>query len=108
MTGLSLPRAGRATIDPRREEQKGSPMRHAHAKATTAAKIGDALFYLGFFTGIAAAGGLFYLEVKDMQRSLFDQLASDSGVTLSLIAAFLVPLGVGWLLRYLIAGKRWS
>jgi hypothetical protein len=83
-------------------------MRHAHSKATTAAKIGDALFYLGFFAGIGCAGWLFYLEFKDMQRSLFDQLASDSGITLSLIAAFLVPLGLGWLLRYLIAGKRWS
>lgn len=73
-----------------------------------AEKLGKAAFYLGFLAGIVCAGLLLYVEVKDMKRSLFDQLLGDSGVTFSLIAAFVVPLGIGWLLRYFISGRRWS
>jgi len=63
---------------------------------------------LGFFAGVACAAFLLYFEVKDIKRGLFDQMAGDSSITLSLMAAFLVPLGIGWLLRYMISGKRWS
>lgn len=83
-------------------------MTKAPGRTTTAEKIGQAAFYLGFVAGVAAAGYLLYLESKDIQRGLFDQLAANSGVTLSLMAAFLVPLGIGWLLRYMISGRRWQ
>lgn len=75
---------------------------------TRAERVGAAVFYGGFLAGLGSAGFLLYLEMKDMQHSLFDQLAANSAVTLSLIAAFLTPLGIGWLLRYLISGKRWG
>jgi hypothetical protein len=77
------------------------------ARASMAEKVGDAAFYFGFIAGICA-GLLLYAEAKDIKRSLFDQLLGDSGITFSLIAAFVVPLGIGWLLRYIISGKRWS
>jgi hypothetical protein len=77
-------------------------------RRTSADKVGQAVFYAGFLAGVASAGLLLRLEMKDMQRSLFDQLAEDSGITLSMIAAFLVPLGIGWLLRSVISGRRWS
>jgi hypothetical protein len=77
-------------------------------KASTAKRVGDAAFSLGFIAGVASAGFLLYLEMKDMRRSLFNQLAGDGSITFSLTAAFLVPLGLGWLLRYLISGKRWQ
>lgn len=83
-------------------------MAKLRSKTTTATKVGNAAFYAGVVAGVAAAGYLFYLEMKDMQSSFFDQLAANSGITLSLTAAFLVPLGIGWLLRYLISGKRWD
>ncbi len=73
-----------------------------------AEKVGDAAFYFGFIAEIVCAGLLLYAEAKDIKRSLFDQLLGDSGITFSLIAAFVVPLGIGWLLRYMISGKRWS
>jgi hypothetical protein len=75
---------------------------------TMAERVGDGLFYAGFLTGVVSAGALLYYEMKDMQSSLFDQLAANSAVTLSLIAAFLTPLGIGWFLRFLISGRRWS
>jgi hypothetical protein len=82
--------------------------RESRTRAGVAEKVGNAAFYLGFLAGIVCAGLVLYVEVKDMKRSLFDQLLGDSGITFSLIAAFVVPLGLGWLLRYLISGKRWS
>jgi hypothetical protein len=82
--------------------------REQRTRAGVAEKVGNAVFYLGFLAGIAGAGLLLYVEIKDMKRSLFDQLLGDSGITFSLIAAFVVPLGIGWLLRFLISGRRWS
>lgn len=69
--------------------------------------MGDAVFYLGFLAGVCLSASLLYLEMKEMGKSLFDALAADSGITLSLIAAFLVPLGVGWLGRLMISGRRY-
>ncbi len=80
----------------------------ANPAKSTREMIGAAVFYAGFFAGLAFAGFLLYLEMKDMKRSLFDQLAGDSAVTFSLIAAFLTPLGIGWFLRYMISGRRWD
>lgn len=77
-------------------------------RASRIEKVGDAAFYLGFLTGILCAGLLLYSEIKDMKRGLFDRLLGDSAITFSLIAAFVVPLGIGWLLRYVISGKRWG
>lgn len=77
-------------------------------RASMAEKLGDAAFYAGFIAGIVCAGLLLYAEMKDMKRSLFDQLLGDSAITFSLIAAFVVPLGIGWLMRYVISRKRWS
>ena len=74
---------------------------------TVADRLGQAAFYLGFVSGIGFAGGLLYLEMTDMNRRLFDALAADSGITLSLIAAFLIPLGLGWFARLLISGRRY-
>ncbi|MFY9656477.1 MAG: hypothetical protein WAK01_07805 [Methylocystis sp.] len=82
--------------------------RESSTRAGVAEKVGNAVFYSGFLAGIVCAGLLLYAEMKDMKHSLFDQLLGDSGITFSLIAAFVVPLGLGWLLRYLISGKRWS
>ncbi|CAJ0849893.1 hypothetical protein AMST5_00191 [freshwater sediment metagenome] len=83
-------------------------MTESPTEATAAEKVGNAAFYLGFFAGVACAAFLLYSEMKDIKRGLFDQLAGDSSITFSLIAAFLFPLGIGWLLRYMISGKRWS
>jgi hypothetical protein len=41
-----------------------------------------------------------------MNKSLFEALAGDSAITLSLIAAFMVPLSIGWIARYFVTGRR--
>ena len=42
-----------------------------------------------------------------MNKSLFEALAGDSAITFSLIAAFMVPLSIGWVARYMISGQRY-
>jgi hypothetical protein len=69
--------------------------------------VGGAVFYLGFFAGICLASSLLYLEMKEMDKGMFDALAADSAIRISLIAAFLVPLAVGWMARFLISGRRY-
>jgi hypothetical protein len=58
-------------------------------------------------SGLLAAGALLYGEMTKMNKSLFEALSGDSAVTLSLIAAFMVPLSLGWIARYLISGQRY-
>ncbi len=70
--------------------------------------VGQAVFYLGAVAGVCLSASLLYLEMKVMGKGVFDALAADSGVTLSLIAAFLLPLGAGWLGRFLISGRRYE
>jgi hypothetical protein len=84
--------------------------RHPHQEThspSLADRLGQIAYYLGFLSGIGFAGGLLYLEMHDMNRSLFEALATDSGITFSLMAAFLIPLGLGWFARYLISGRRY-
>jgi hypothetical protein len=83
--------------------------RHVHHESAPglADTLGQAAFYLGFASGIGFAAGLLYLEMHDMNRQLFDALAGDSGITFSLMAAFLIPLGLGWFARLLISGRRY-
>ena len=87
------------------------PNRHHHEHVAEAHpladKLGQAAFYLGFLSGIGFAGGLLYIEMHDMNHGLFDALAGDSAITFSLMAAFLLPLGLGWLARFLISGRRY-
>lgn len=81
---------------------------HEHpASHALADKLGQAAYYLGFLSGIGFAGGLLYLEMHDMNRGLFDALAGDSAITFSLMAAFLIPLALGWIARFLISGRRY-
>lgn len=77
------------------------------ASPSLADKLGQIVFYLGFLGGIGFAGGLLYLEMHDMNHGLFDALAGDSAITFSLMAAFLIPLGLGWFARFLISGRRY-
>jgi hypothetical protein len=80
---------------------------HRPAPETLADRLGQAAFYLGFLSGVGFAGGLLYVEMQDMNRRLFDALAANSGITFSLMAAFLIPLGLGWFARLLISGRRY-
>jgi hypothetical protein len=80
---------------------------HHEARPGFAEELGQAAYYLGFVSGIGFAGGLLYLEMHDMNRGLFDALATNSGITFSLMAAFLVPLALGWFARFLISGRRY-
>jgi hypothetical protein len=81
---------------------------HDHpASHDLADKLGQAAYYLGFLSGIGFAGGLLYLEMHDMNRGLFDALAGDSAITFSLMAAFLIPLALGWMARFMISGRRY-
>lgn len=70
-------------------------------------RFGSIVFYCGFFSGVIAAGALLYAEMAKMNKSLFEALAGDSAITLSLIAAFMVPLSIGWVARFLISGRRY-
>lgn len=80
---------------------------HTASSPSLADKLGQAAFHLGFVSGIGFAGGLLYLEMHDMNQGLFDALAGDSAITLSLTAAFLIPLALGWMARFLISGRRY-
>ena len=80
---------------------------HIAPSHNLADKLGKAAFYLGFLCGIGFAGGLLYLEMHDMNRGLFDALATNSAITFSLMAAFLIPLTLGWIARFLISGRRY-
>jgi len=80
---------------------------HHNSQPTTADRVGDAVFYLGFVAGLLLAGSVLYLEMKEMDKGVFDALAADSAIPISLIAAFLVPLAVGWMGRFLISGRRY-
>jgi hypothetical protein len=80
---------------------------HATPAPGLADRLGQIAFYLGFVSGIGFAGGLLYLEMHDMNRGLFEALATNSGITFSLMAAFLIPLALGWMARFLISGRRY-
>lgn len=77
------------------------PMREAKER------VGSLVFSCGFLSGILAAGVLLNGEMNKMNKSLFEALAGDSTVTLSLISAFIVPLSMGWIMRYFISGHRY-
>jgi hypothetical protein len=70
-------------------------------------KLGSIVFLCGFLIGVIGAGALLFAEMTKMNKSLFEALAGDSAITLSLIAAFMVPLSIGWIARYLISGRRY-
>ena len=70
-------------------------------------RFGSIVFYCGFFSGVIAAGALLYAEIIKMNKSLFEALAGDSAITLSLISAFMAPLSIGWVARFLISGRRY-
>jgi hypothetical protein len=80
---------------------------HHDPKRAAYRGFGAILFYCGFVSGLLAAGALLYGEMTKMNKSLFEALSGDSAVTLSLIAAFMVPLSLGWIARYLISGQRY-
>jgi hypothetical protein len=70
-------------------------------------KLGSIVFLSGFLVGAIGAGGLLFAEMTKMNKSLFEALAGDSAITFSLIAAFMVPLSIGWVARYMISGQRY-
>lgn len=70
-------------------------------------RFGSIVFYCGFFSGVIGAGALLYAEMAKMNKSLFEALAGDSAITLSLIAALMLPLSIGWVARFLITGRRY-
>jgi hypothetical protein len=70
-------------------------------------KLGSIVFLCGFLVGAIGAGGLLFAEMTKMNKSLFEALAGDSAITFSLIAAFMVPLSIGWVARYMISGQRY-
>ena len=70
-------------------------------------KLGSIVFFCGFLIGVIGAGVLLFAEMIKMNKSLFEALTGDSAITLSLIAAFMVPLSVGWIARYMISGRRY-
>ncbi len=82
---------------------------HKHVDPTQVAykRFGSIIFYCGFLSGVLAAGALLYAEMTKMNKSLFEALAGDSAITLSLIAAFMTPLALGWIARFLISGQRY-
>jgi hypothetical protein len=81
---------------------------HHRHKRSTADLIGQGVFYLGFIAGICFSASLLYLDMKEMDKGMFDALAADSGITLSLIAVFLIPLGLGWSVKLMISGRRYQ
>ena len=84
--------------------------KHENAHPTAAAayqKLGSIVFMSGFLIGVIGAGVLLFAEMTKMNKSLFEALAGDSAITFSLIAAFMVPLSIGWIARYLISGRRY-
>lgn len=81
--------------------------KHDDPKLAAYKRFGSIIFYCGFLSGLLAAGALLYAEMAKMNKSLFEALAGDSAVTLSLIAAFMAPLSLGWIARFLISGQRY-
>ena len=82
---------------------------HKHNQEKAAhERIGSILFFFGFLSGIIGAGVLLFAEMTKMNKSLFEALAGDSAITFSLIAAFMVPLSIGWIARYFVTGRRHS
>ena len=70
-------------------------------------KLGSFVFLCGFLVGAIGAGGLLLAEMTKMYNCLFEARAGDSAITFSLIAAFVVPLSIGWVARYMISGQRY-
>jgi|GEM_PF-6262256 len=83
------------------------PRHHGDQTRAAYERFGSMVFYCGFFSGVIAAGALLYAEMAKMNKSLFEALAGDSAITLSLIAAFMLPLSIGWVARFLISGRRY-